>query len=117
MTHFLFARGTSVTGLLDFIFRDVSLAWPNGAREGDFTRSQHTLEPVETDKRRIVAFCSFQDGSGEQNEENTTMHSSTSVDKIRSKEVASKLHTFGVLLLRYGLVLVIAWIAAMKVTE
>ncbi len=43
--------------------------------------------------------------------------SSTAVDEICSKEIASKLHTLGVLVLRYGLVLVIAWIAAMKATE
>ncbi len=46
-----------------------------------------------------------------------TMGSSTAVDEIRLKETASKAHTLGVLILRYGLVLVIAWIAAMKATD
>lgn len=45
------------------------------------------------------------------------MQSSTALDETRLKEIASKLHTVGVLVLRYGLVLVIAWIAAMKATE
>ena len=73
--------------------------------------------PAEIDRRRTVVLGSFQDGSGEQNEDNATMHSSTAVAEIRSKEIASKLHALGVLLLRYGLVLVIAWLAAMKATE
>ena len=73
--------------------------------------------PAEIDRRLTVVFGSLQDGSGEQNEGNTTMSSSTAVDEIRSKEIASKLHTLGVLVLRYGLVLVIAWIAAMKATD
>ncbi len=57
------------------------------------------------------------DGSGEQNEDNITMGSSTAVDEIRSKEIAAKLRTLGVPVLRYVLVLVIVWIAAMKATE
>lgn len=45
------------------------------------------------------------------------MHSSLAVENVRSKEIASNLHSLGGLILRYGLVLVIAWIAAMKATE
>ena len=64
-----------------------------------------------------MVFELFQDRSGDQNEGKASMHSSLAVDDVRSKEIASKLHTFGSLILRYGLVLVIAWIAAMKATE
>lgn len=58
-----------------------------------------------------------QDGDGDQDKDKATMHSYLAVDDIRSKEIASKLHTFGSLILRYGLVLVIAWIAGIKATE
>ncbi len=45
------------------------------------------------------------------------MYSPTAIDKIDPKEASARIRAIGFALLRYGLVLVIAWIAAMKATE
>jgi reactive chlorine resistance protein C len=45
------------------------------------------------------------------------MYSPAAINKISSKEASARIRAVGFVLLRYGLVLVIAWIAAMKATE
>ena len=45
------------------------------------------------------------------------MHSPAATGKINPRESTSRIRALGFVLLRYGLVVVIAWIAAMKATE
>jgi reactive chlorine resistance protein C len=45
------------------------------------------------------------------------MYSPAAINKISSKEASARIRAVGFVLLRYGLVLAIGWIAAMKATE